>query len=165
MGTSAFMATDLQYRERMGIPIPDGVALDGDGRPTTDAGEARRGTLLPFGGPGAGYKGFGLALAMDAIGSLCAGVREAGDLRGYLIIAFKPDLFVPLDDYRRDLSRRIADIKATPRQEGVNEIRIPGERSYRERERLRREGIEIDRKIYDALGRLAEGQHNHGATA
>jgi LDH2 family malate/lactate/ureidoglycolate dehydrogenase len=163
MGTSAFMATDLQYRERMGIPIPEDVALDKDGKPTTDAGEARRGTLLPFGGPSAGYKGFGLALAMDAIGSLCAGARLAGDLRGYMIIAFKPDLFIPAEDYRRDLSQRIAAIKATPRQDGVTEIRIPGERSYRERERLRREGIEIDRKIYDALGRLAEGQHNHGA--
>ena len=48
-------------------------------------------------------------------------------------------------------------------QDGVDEIRIPGERSYRMREQLRRDGIEIDRKIYDALGRLAEGQHNHGA--
>ena len=126
MGTSAFMATDLQFRERLGTPIPDGVALDPDGRPTTDAGDALRGALLPFGGPDGGYKGFGLALATDAIGSLCATARALGDTRGYLIIAFKPDLFLPLDDYRRDLSRRIAAIKASPRQDGVNEIRILG---------------------------------------
>jgi LDH2 family malate/lactate/ureidoglycolate dehydrogenase len=163
MGTSAFMATDLQFRERIGTPIPEGVALDPDGRPTTDAGQALRGALLPFGGPAGGYKGFGLALAMEAIGSLCAGVRAAGDLLGYMFIAFKPDLFLPLEDYRRDLSQRIAAIKATPRQQGISEIRIPGERSYRERARLTREGIEIDRKIYDALGRLAQGQHNYRA--
>jgi LDH2 family malate/lactate/ureidoglycolate dehydrogenase len=163
MGTSAFMATDLQFRERLGTPIPEGVALDPDGRPTTDAGQALRGALLPFGGPAGGYKGFGLALVTDAIGSLCATAREVGDTRGYLVIAFKPDLFLPLDDYKRDLSRRIAEIKASPRQDGINEIRIPGERSQRERERLRREGLEIDRKIYDALGRLAAGEHNHGA--
>jgi len=162
MGTSAFMATDLQYRERLGTPIPEGVALDPDGQPTTDAGEALRGALLPFGGPAGGYKGFGLALATEAIGSLCATARELGDTRGYLVLAFKPDLFLPLDEYRHDLSRRIAEIKAAPRMDGVNEIRIPGERSQRERERLRRDGIEIDRKIYDALGRLAEGQHNYG---
>jgi LDH2 family malate/lactate/ureidoglycolate dehydrogenase len=163
MGTSAFMATDLQFRERLGTPIPEGVALDPDGQPTTDAGAALRGALLPFGGPGGGYKGFGLALATDAIGSLCATARELGDTRGYLIIAFKPDLFLPLEDYRHDLSRRIAEIKESPRMDGVNEIRVPGERSQRERARLLREGIEIDRKIHDALGRLAEGQHNHGA--
>lgn len=165
MGTSAFMGTDLQFRERLGTPIPEGVALDPDGNPTTDARAARRGALLPFGGPAGGYKGFGLALAMDAIGVLCAGARAAGDVRGYMTIAFKPDLFIPLDDYRRDLAERIAQIKATPRRKGVAEIRIPGERSYRERARLRREGIEIDRKIHDALGRLAQGQHNHGAQA
>ena len=56
-----------------------------------------------------------------------------------------------------------AGLRPRLRQEGVSEIRIPGERGYRERARLSREGIEIDRKIYDALGRLAEGQHNHGA--
>ena len=49
---------------------------------------------------------------------------------------------------------RDADLKATPRQDGVEEIRIPGERAYREGNRLAREGIEIDRRIRDALGRL-----------
>ena len=48
-------------------------------------------------------------------------------------------------------------VKATPRQEGVAEIRIPGERGYRERERLTRQGIDIDRRIQDALIALAKG--------
>src|SRR3954447_16078934 len=65
MGTSAFMGTDLQYRARLGTPIPGGVALGPNGHPTTDAAQARLGALLPFGGPEGGYKGFGLALAMD----------------------------------------------------------------------------------------------------
>ncbi len=163
MGTSAFMGTDLQFRARLDTPIPEGVALGPDGQPTTDAKEARRGALLPFGGPTGGYKGFGLALAMDAMGVLCAGARASGDVRGYMIIAFKPDLFLSPEDYRRDLTKRIADIKAAPRLEGVGEIRIPGERSYRVRKRLGRDGIEIDRIIRDALERLAEGQHRHGA--
>jgi L-2-hydroxycarboxylate dehydrogenase (NAD+) len=49
-------------------------------------------------------------------------------------------------------------IRATPRQDGVDEIRIPGERAYRERVRLTREGVEIDRRIHDALIQLAEGR-------
>jgi LDH2 family malate/lactate/ureidoglycolate dehydrogenase len=162
MGTSAFMGTDLQFRARLGAPIPEGVALGPNGHPTTDANAARRGALLPFGGPEGGYKGFGLALAMDALGALTVGLRPADAMSGYVFIAFRPDLFVPPDDYRREVSRRIAAIKATPRQEGVEEIRIPGERAYRTRARLMREGIEIDRKIYNALGRLAEGRLDHG---
>jgi LDH2 family malate/lactate/ureidoglycolate dehydrogenase len=144
LGTSAFMGTDLQFRERLGLPLPDGVAIDERGRPTTDAAAARRGALLPFGG----HKGFALALAMHALGVSAE----------YLFIAFKPDLFMPLDDYRRALAAEIAAIKATPRQPGVDEIRIPGERAHRERARLMREGIEIDQRIHDALTALAEGR-------
>ena len=162
MGTSAFMGTDLQFRARLGTPIPEGVALGPDGRPTTDATAARRGALLPFGGPEGGYKGFGLALAMDALGALTAGMRPADAMSGYVFIAFKPDLFLPPDAYRHEVSRRIEAIKATPRQMGIQEIRIPGERSYATRARLVRDGIEIDRKIYTALGRLAAGELDHG---
>src|SRR5438309_3842546 len=144
LGTSAFMGTDLQFRQRLGIPLPEGVAIDERGRPTTDAAAARRGALLPFGG----HKGYALALAMHALGVSAE----------YLFIAYKPDLFVPLKEYRRALAAEIAAIKATPRQAGVDEIRIPGERAHRERARLAREGIEIDRRIHDALTRLAEGR-------
>jgi len=147
------MGTDLQFRQRLGIPLPEGVAIDEDGRPTTDAGAARRGAILPFGG----HKGYALALAMHALGVLCSAADDQ-ESTGYLFIAFKPDLFMPLDDYRRALAAEIAMIKATPRQAGVDEIRIPGERAYRERARLAREGIEIDRRIHDALIRLAEGK-------
>ena len=154
LGTSAFMGTDLQFRQRLGIPLPEGVAIDEHGRPTTDAGAARRGALLPFGG----HKGYALALAMHALGVVCGGA-SGPERDGYLFIAFTPDLFMPLDDYRRALAAEIAAIKGTPRQEGVDEIRIPGERAYRDRARLAREGIEIDRRIQDALIRLAEGGH------
>jgi LDH2 family malate/lactate/ureidoglycolate dehydrogenase len=150
LGTSAFMGTDLQFRQRLGIPLPDGVAIDEHGRPTTDAGAARRGAILPFGG----HKGYALALAMHALGVSAE----------YLFIAFKPDLFAPLEDYRRELAAEIAVIKATPRQEGVDEIRIPGERAYRDRARLTREGLEIDRRIHDALIQLAEGRSSIART-
>jgi LDH2 family malate/lactate/ureidoglycolate dehydrogenase len=162
MGTSAFMGTDLQFRARLGTPIPEGVALGPDGQPTTDAVTAHHGALLPFGGKEGGYKGFGLALAMDALGALTAGIRPADAVSGYMFLAFKLDLFLPPDAYRHEVSLRIETIKATPRQTGVAEIRIPGERSYATRTRLMREGIEIDRKIHTALGRLAEGKLDHG---
>src|SRR5215468_520170 len=147
LGTSAFMGTELQFRERLGITLPEGVAIDERGRLTTDAAAARRGALLPFGG----HKGFALALAMHALGVSAE----------YLFIAFKPDLFMPLDDYRRALAAEIAAIKATRRRDGVDEIRIPGERAHRDRARLSRQGIEIDRRIHDALSRLAEGKATH----
>jgi LDH2 family malate/lactate/ureidoglycolate dehydrogenase len=153
LGTSAFMGTDLQFRERLGLTLPEGAAIDEHGRPTIDAAAARRGAILPFGG----HKGYALAIAMHALGVLCSTGADV-ERTGYLFIAFKPDLFAPLPDYRRALSEEIAAIKATPRQDGIGEIRIPGERAYRERARLEREGLEIDRRIHDALSALAEGK-------
>src|SRR5256886_8367224 len=93
LGTAAFMGTDLQFRQRLGLPLPEGVAIDEHGRPTTDAAAARRGALLPFGG----HKGFALALAIHALGVLCEGTADPESV-GDLFIAFKPDLFVPLGD-------------------------------------------------------------------
>ena len=162
MGTSAFMGTDLQFRARLGTPIPEGVALGSDGQPTTDAVAAHNGALLPFGGPAGGYKGFGLALAMDALGALTAGMRPATDVSGYMFLAFRPDLFLSPDAYRHEVSHRIDAIKATTRQAGFAEIRIPGQHSYATRARLMDEGLSIDRKIHAALGRLAEGNLDHG---
>jgi LDH2 family malate/lactate/ureidoglycolate dehydrogenase len=53
------------------------------------------------------------------------------------------------------MTAMIDRIKATPRAPGVEEIRIPSERAFRERERNRVHGIEIDRLIYDQLVALA----------
>jgi len=151
MGTSAFMATELQLRARLGQPLPEGVALDRDGQPTRDADEARHGALLPFGG----HKGFGLGLIVQAFGLLGGAALVPGNDDGYVFIAFRPDLLVPLAELRRDLAALIARVKAVPCQPGVAEIRIPGEQSARNRRRLLRDGLDIDRLVYDQLGALA----------
>ena len=150
LGTSALMFTDLALRVRRGEALPDGVAIDAEGRPTTDPLLASLGAVLPFGG----HKGFALALAMQALGVL-AGSGDDADHSGYLLIAFKPDLLMPLADYQRELQTSLQRVKDTPRQPGVQEIRIPSERSHRERERLRREGIVVDQAIVEALEALA----------
>src|SRR5438874_12615539 len=149
MGTSAFMATELQLRARLGQPLPEGVAIDRDGRPTRDAEEARRGALLPFGG----HKGFGLGLIVQAFGLIGGAATPPGPPHdtpddGYVFIAFRPDLLVPVADLKRELGALIARVKAIPTQPGVAEIRIPGEQSARNRGRLLREGIDIDRLVY-----------------
>jgi LDH2 family malate/lactate/ureidoglycolate dehydrogenase len=70
---------------------------------------------------------------------------------GYLFIAFRPDLFGPADAFERQVTQLIERIKATPRQPGVDDIRIPSERAFHSRERALREGLEVDRVVLDAL--------------
>ena len=151
MGTSAFMGTDLALRVRLGTPLPEGVAIDRYGKPTQDAKEARDGALLPFGG----HKGFGLGLIVQAFG-LLGGAAAIGDHNdGYVFIAFRPDLLVPLADLKREFAALIARVKAVPPLPGFTEIRIPGEQSAKNRARLARDGLEIDRLVYDRLSALA----------
>ncbi len=151
MGTSAFMGTDLALRVRLGTPLPEGVAIDRDGRPTRNDEEAQRGALLPFGG----HKGFALGLIVQAFGLLGGAALVPGHDDGYVFIAFRPDLLVPLADLKRELGALIARVKAVPPFPGFAEIRIPGEQSAHNRERLAREGLEIDRLVYDRLTALA----------
>jgi LDH2 family malate/lactate/ureidoglycolate dehydrogenase len=150
MGTSAFMGTELALRERLGQLLPEGVAIDSQGQSTRDPTEARLGALLPFGG----YKGYALGFIVQALGVLAGSGMDPDKDDGYLFVVFKPDLLVPLDEFKREVSGLVDRIKSIPRQPGVEEIRIPGERSFRSRERLLREGIEIDRMVYDALAAL-----------
>jgi LDH2 family malate/lactate/ureidoglycolate dehydrogenase len=146
IGTSAYMMTELMLRERLGELLPEGVAIAPGGEPTRDPALARRGALLPFGG----YKGFGIALMIQALG-LLGGAGPHDSNPGYLFIAFRPDLFGPEDVFKRRVTQLIDDIKATPRQAGIEEIRIPSERAFRSRERLLVEGLTIDRLVFDAL--------------
>ncbi len=150
MGTSAFMATDLMLRERLGEPLPEGVALGPDGEPTRDPALAGLGALLPFGG----YKGFGLVLMMQALGVLSGAGAQNSSPYGYLFIVFRPDLIGPADVFERQVCELIDRVKAVPRQPGVDEIRISSERSFLSRERLLRDGLEFDQLVFDALAAL-----------
>lgn len=149
IGTSAFMMTDLRFRERLGQLLPEGVAIDPAGKPTRDPTQAKLGALL-FGD----HKGYGLALMMQAFGVLAGSPYDPGKEMGYLLVVFKPDLLLPLAEFKREVSALIDRIKATPRAPGVEEIRIPSERSFRERAQRLHEGIEIDRKVFEALQAL-----------
>jgi LDH2 family malate/lactate/ureidoglycolate dehydrogenase len=147
MGTSAFMMTEVMLRERLREPLPEGVALGPGGEPTRDATAARRGALLPFGG----YKGFGLALMIQMLALLAGSASDAASDYGYLFVAFRPDLLGPADAFERAATQLVERVKATPRQKGFEDIRVPSERAFRCRERALREGIEINRTIFDAL--------------
>jgi LDH2 family malate/lactate/ureidoglycolate dehydrogenase len=147
IGTSAYMMTEVMLRERLGELLPEGVAIGPHGEPTREPTLARRGALLPFGG----YKGFGLALMIQALGLLAGSGSEQESDYGYLFIGFRPDLIGPTDVFNQRVTELIDRIKTTPRQAGFDEIRIPSERAFRSRERLRREGLSFDRLVYDAL--------------
>lgn len=146
IGTASLMWGEVLLMARLGEPLPEGVGFDADGNPTRDArAVAQDGGVTAFGG----HKGYGLSFAIQALGLLAgSGVQDYG----FLFIAIDPAILVP--DFAAQMAELVARIKATPRQPGVDEIRIPSERAFREREHRRVEGIVLDRKVVDALNAL-----------
>ena len=152
MGTSALMWGEVQLFARLGTPLPEGTAVDADGNPTTDATKALDGAVLPFGG----HKGFGLSLIVQALSLLTGAANARGQLQdyGFLHIIIDPGLMMPREEFQSQVSRLIAEVKQTSRQPGVDEIRIPGERARRERQRRLTEGLYVDRGVIEALEAL-----------
>ena len=146
IGTASLMWGEVLLMARLGEALPEGVGFDADGNPTRDAGAvAHDGSVTAFGG----HKGYGLSFAIQALGLLAGAAPQD---YGFLFIAIDPAMLV--QDFPVRMAELVARIKATPRQPGVEEIRIPSERAAREREQRRREGIVLDRKVVDALNAL-----------
>ena len=152
MATSATNSGDVILAARLQQLLPDGVAIDAQGNPTRDPVAARTGAILPFGG----YKGHGLSFMIQALGLLAGAALPAGKVQdfAFLFVVFAPELLQPRGEFEQQLAELIQRVKATPLQAGVDEIRIPSERAFRERERRRREGFTLDRRIYDRISVL-----------
>jgi (2R)-3-sulfolactate dehydrogenase (NADP+) len=141
---------------REGRPIPEGWALDAQGRPTTDAEAAMAGTMLPIGGA----KGAALALMVEILTAALAGSHlgfEAGSFftaegprpriaQSFLLLhpgAFSGEAF---------LERVETLLGAITTQPGC---RLPGERRREHAAHARHEGIALPGDLLAELRRLA----------
>lgn len=158
-GTAAIMGGELSMHAMLGDVLPPGIAFDADGRPTQDPKEALKGGVSAFGG----HKGFGLSLAVQALGLLAGAALARGSVRDYafFFLAIDPKIMGHAQSFDEQMAALVADIKGSRRQPGVEEIRLPFERASRQRERRRREGIVLDRRITEAL--RAVGTNRAGA--
>jgi len=160
MATSVMTSGRIRQAAAEGKPIPEGAAIDADGKATTDA--IRAATLLPLGGA----KGSGLSLMFECLTGILAGtpiIATLGSMSGAktpiqnaLIIVFNIANFRPLTDYRRDIQQLKQTVKALPRRDGFSELLLPGERGDREAELRRRTGIPLSVKLWTELNNLAQ---------
>ena len=152
MGTASIMVGEIQLFAHLGQELPEGIAFDVDGNPTRDASAALKGGWVPFGG----HKGAGLSFAVQALGLLAGAALAHGKVQdyGFLLFVIDPTLMLPGGEFPQQMADLVTAIKATPRRPGVDEIRIPSERAFRERVRRRTEGLVFDRKVVAALKAL-----------
>jgi LDH2 family malate/lactate/ureidoglycolate dehydrogenase len=152
MGTASLMWGELLLHAHLNKPIPEGIGFDGDGNPSTDAKEVLKGGVVPFGD----HRGYGLAFAVQAMGLLAGAAipRKQAQDYGFLFIVMDPKLMLPGGDFQQHMTDLVNGIKATKRRPGVEEIRIPSERAFREREQRRKQGLVFDRAVVDSLEAL-----------
>ena len=127
----------IRVAARNNQKIPEGVALDKFGKPTTDAKKALEGVQLPI----AGFRGSGLAWMVDILSGVLTGGNHAGRVKdpfddftgpqniGHLFITFKTNLFVK--NYNTRIKENINRIKRLPKIKGVKEIMYPGQNKFK----------------------------------
>jgi LDH2 family malate/lactate/ureidoglycolate dehydrogenase len=163
MALSVVARAKIRAAAARGAPIPDTWATDREGRPTTDARAALEGFLLPIGG----YKGYGLALAVDLFAGLLADAsylthvhswsespREPGNL-GHFFLAIDARALGSsgwLEERMRDFARILHE---TPATDAAKPVRLPGELELDNLERQRREGIAVEAGTLQMLEGLA----------
>jgi len=150
----------IRVAARNNQKIPEGVALDKFGKPTTDAKKALEGVQLPI----AGFRGSGLAWMVDILSGVLTGGNHAGRVKdpfddfsgpqniGHLFITFKTNLFV--NNFNNRIKDNIKTIKKLPKIKGIKEIMYPGQNKHnRLKKNLKKEIIisEIIKKDLEIL--------------
>ena len=150
LGTSATTYGAAALARQEGRRIPAGTALDKAGNPTDDPAEVREGALLSFGE----HKGYALAVMVQLLAGALTGAASVPETHrdyGILLIGFRPDAFTSDDAYAAGVRELWDRLKSARRRKGFDEILLPGERAYRERERRLREGVDVAEELWRGL--------------
>jgi L-2-hydroxycarboxylate dehydrogenase (NAD+) len=167
MATSVVAGGKVEQYLLQEKPLPEGWALDPEGRPTTDADAANRGALLPLGSGLAlsSHKGYALSLMVETLCNLLTGMATGPERArgvgppaagsGHFFAALRIDRFQPVAEFKRRLDENLCLLRASARAEGCDRIYTPGEIEWeREQDRLAH-GIPVYHKTYDELFALA----------
>jgi len=172
MATSIAAGAKLLLAKDKGISIPEGWALDEEGNPTTDPWKAR--ILLPIGGP----KGSGLSIMLECLGSVIVDFpkvepvvlgkqppfgmgtmignpdRIRQHIQNSVVVAIDIGAFTEVDRYKEHIDNMIDGLKSLPKDEGFDEIFVPGEPEWRTYEERIRNGIPIPAKTAENLRKV-----------
>jgi L-2-hydroxycarboxylate dehydrogenase (NAD+) len=161
MATTVVAAGKIEIARREGKSMPEGWAVDKEGKPLTDANKyyEEGAALLPLGGtPQTGsYKGFGLAIAVDILCGVLSGQMASAPMGGsHFFGALRIDGFMPAGDFKKALDEQMREYKALPKAPGVERIYLPGEVEQEIENQRRRNGIPLHLSIVNSLKELAK---------
>jgi L-2-hydroxycarboxylate dehydrogenase (NAD+) len=176
MATSAAAYGKIEIARRRGEPIPEGWAIDNEGRATTNPDDMiAAGALLPLGSDRerGGHKGYALAIMVDVLCGALSGAnwgpftppfalrqeipkRSVGKGIGHFFGAMRIDGFMDSDSFKRQIDDYIRVFRATKPAPGTNGPLIPGD-PEREMEQLRREkGVPLILPVVEELRDISQ---------
>ncbi|OUW63546.1 MAG: sulfolactate dehydrogenase [Pelagibacteraceae bacterium TMED201] len=152
----------IRFAAKNNQKIPENVALDKFGKPTTNAKHALQGVQLPI----AGFKGSGLAWMVDILSGVITGGNHAGRVKdpfddfsgpqniGHLMITFKSNIFH--NDFNRRIKENIKIIKKLPKIKNVKKIFYPGENKFHKFRKNKKQLINLNKKTQQELKTLLD---------
>ncbi len=159
LATSIVARGNIIAAQKKGQPIPRGWALDRNGEPTVDAQEALLGTVLTM----AGHKGYALALMVEVFSSILSGAAIGPGIGsmykdldrkqnvGHFFCLLNIAAFLDLADFKKRIDETIDQIKGSKRRLGVDQILIPGERSSKNVQTNKAQGIVVSSETLSEL--------------
>ncbi len=176
MATSAAAYGKIEIARRRGEPIPEGWAIDSEGRPTTNPDHmVDGGALLPLGSDRdrGGHKGYGLAIMVDVLCGVLSGAnwgpfappfalrqeipkRSVGKGIGHFFGAMRIDGFMDGNSFKRQIDDYIRVFRATKPAPGTNGPLIPGD-PEREMEQVRsKKGVPLVLPVVEELRDISQ---------
>jgi LDH2 family malate/lactate/ureidoglycolate dehydrogenase len=167
MATSAVAYNKIYDAAMRNAPsIPEGWALNASGGSASKPAEALKGSVMPLGGQVAGFKGSGLAAAVEILCSVLSGGpigREVGSMRSggrmnvsQTFLAIDIKRFMPVEEFRQRVEHFVAMMKSTPPAEGYDEVLVAGDPQWRAERQRSIEGISIPEATWRLIARTAD---------
>jgi len=153
MSTTVMTYGTIMKYHAEGKTLPPNIAFDEKGNKTMDPAKALKGATLPF---DKSYKGSGLAMMVEFLGSLWPGGSYEGlhydtDGWGNLFMVFSPDLLSDAASLKTKVKEFMTTLKNAPTTDG-NPVRVPGENTLSIRDKNLAAGeIEISDVIYQKI--------------
>lgn len=156
MATAAISFGAMLKTKELGLKLPNNVAIDMNGNPTTDPTQAMNGATLAFDNS---YKGSGLAMMVEILAGLWPGADFVGMHPeggwGNIFMAFSPDLLINIENFKQKTKELIERIKLSKTKDG-NKIRVPGEYTLDTRDKhLKESMIDVEDILYHELKKAA----------
>lgn len=153
MATSAIPYNRVLLYRSLGLPLPEGVASDGDGIDVSDPHGVEM--LAPLGGA-FGHKGAGLAGLVEILSAVLTGMKLSFDIApmggpdftaprgmGAFVLAVAPEAFIPRPDFDVAMRRYVERLR-TSRTAAQGAVLAPGDREWAEAALRQQNGIPVD---------------------